>query len=107
KRHGLQIPDVAGWMGSGLDTARKFRNIHAYPIIQTKNDLMDFVMGDHMLNGKDLYRISKSMDLEPETDEKRSAIMKALFKRFKNKNARFQKTLRIVPDSILQKYTAQ
>lgn len=44
KSYRMQLPDTVAWMGSGLDTVRKFRNIHAYPIMQTKTELIDFVM---------------------------------------------------------------
>ena len=105
KSYHLQTPSVASWMGSGLDTARQFRNKHAYPLMQTKNDIIDFVMGDYMLNGNDLYRISKTMDLNAEQNETKKRQLKAAFNRFKTKNMAFENSLQLVPDSLLQKYT--
>ena len=32
----LKVPSQASWLGEGLDTARAFRNIHKYPLMQTK-----------------------------------------------------------------------
>ncbi len=63
------IPEQATWMGSGLDTAHAFRNIHAYPLMQTKNDIVDFIMDDYMLHNDDLYKMSDKMYLDPIDNE--------------------------------------
>ncbi len=104
KGYGYKVPDMASWMGAGLDTNRLFRNIHAYPIMQTKTDLIDFVMGNYMLNGDDLFSIKDNMDLVSEKNEAKANEMKSAFSRFKNKNNNFLGTLRILPDSLLQKF---
>ena len=104
KSYHMHLPDTVAWMGSGLDTVRQFRNIHAYPIMQTKTDLIDFVMGDHLLNGNDLYTIESNMDLEPNGDETKKNELRAAFNRYKEKNERFLKSRKVVPDSLLQKY---
>ncbi len=105
KSYGLQVPSTASWMGSGIDTARKFRNRHAYPLMQTKDKIIDFVMGEYMLNGNTLYHISKTMDLDLVQDEIKQRQLQAWFLRFKRKNKEFQNTLQLVPDSLLEKYT--
>jgi uncharacterized sulfatase len=91
-------------MGTGLDTARQFRNTHAYPMIQTKSDIIDFVMGEYMLNGNDLYHINKNIDLEYEQNEAVESRIKAAFNRFKVRNNAFRKNRALVPDSLLQRY---
>jgi uncharacterized sulfatase len=101
----LQIPSLVSWMGSGLDTMRQFRNIHSYPIMQTKTDIIDYVMGDYQLNGNDLFAISANMGLEQEKNEAKPNQMRAAFDKFRNRNQQFLNTLKIVPDSLLQKYT--
>lgn len=104
KGYGLNTPETVSWMGSGLDTVRQFRNTHAYPIMQTKTDLVDFIMGNYLLNGNDLYRINENMDLSPETNEAKTNELKAAFNRYKGKNESFMTSRKIVPDSLLQKY---
>ncbi len=104
KSYGLQVPSVASWMGNGLDTARQFRNKHAYPIMQTKNDLVDFVMGEYLLNGNDLYHIARNMDLEYQPNDLVETQIKTAFTRFKIRNNTFRKNLQLVPDSLLQQY---
>ncbi len=67
--YGLRRPSSSQWMGAGLDTARGFRNIHAYPMMQTKTDLVDFILGDFHLNGTRLFRLTYDMNEQPVTDD--------------------------------------
>ena len=101
KDYHLQIPSSGSWVGSGLDTARTFRNVHAYPLMQTKNDMIDYIMGEHLLNGNDLYRINSNMQLTPEQDEDRAADLKAGFERFRQKNEKMLRDGRLLPDSVI------
>jgi cellulose synthase/poly-beta-1,6-N-acetylglucosamine synthase-like glycosyltransferase/phosphoglycerol transferase MdoB-like AlkP superfamily enzyme len=82
----FKIPEQATWMGSGLDTAHEFRNIHAYPLMQTKNDIVDFIMDEYMLHNDELYKISDKMYLDPVDDKAEKAKLKAAFASFKEKN---------------------
>ena len=106
KSYQMKLPEAAAWMGAGLDTMRQFRNIHAYPIMQTKTEMIDFVMGNYLLNGNDLYSINPNMGLESEKNDTKTNELKAAFNRFKNKNNQFLGNLRIVPDSLLQNFTS-
>lgn len=102
--YGLKIPRQVSWLGAGLDTARQFRNLHAYPIMQTKTDVSDFVKGDYLLSDDKLFRISSNLDLSPETNEAKRAELQAAFNRFRAKNHQVILTQKIVPDSLLQRY---
>ena len=104
RSYGLQMPSAVNWMGTGLDTARQFRNIHAYPLMQTKTDIIDFVMGGYMINGNDLYAINSNMDLTKETNDAESLKLKAAFDKFKFKNNQFLNGSKLVPDSLIEKY---
>ncbi len=104
KTYGMQSPSLVNWMGSGLDTSRSFRNIHAYPLMQTKNDIIDFVMGDYMISANTLFKISSDMNLTQVDDENKLSQLKAAFDLFKRKNDEFIKGKKLVPDSLLQQY---
>jgi uncharacterized sulfatase len=99
----LNVPTIATWVGTGLDTASNFRNVHSYALMQTKNDLIDYVMKDYMLNGDDLYKISNNMGLDPINDDDEKAKLKAAFARFKQKNNKVENAISMVPDSLLIK----
>jgi uncharacterized sulfatase len=105
KQYGLNVPQTASWMGSYMDTARRFRNLHAYPLMQTKNDIIDFVMGDYLLNGRNLYRLDSTFDATPDQTANKKIQLQNAFTRFKEDNKAFIGTLKIVPDSLLEKYT--
>ena len=40
--------------------------------MQTKNDINDFVFGDYMINGNDLFKINTNMDLLGEEDKEKN-----------------------------------
>ncbi|NCI51267.1 sulfatase-like hydrolase/transferase [Sediminibacterium roseum] len=99
--HQITRPSLVSWMGSGLDTAHSFRNVHAYPIMQTKNDLVDFISGEYLLNNGQLFHINAKMELTPETDDAKTKQLKAGYNHFLSKNARFiANPSSILPDSV-------
>ncbi len=100
--YNLKTPTLATWMGQGLDTTSSFRNTQAYPLIQTKNDLVDYIMDEYMLNGNDLYKITNKMGLEPVDDAKRKAKLQDAFARFRQKNNTISSDASMVPDSLLR-----
>ncbi len=104
KDYRLKVPQLVAWMGTGLDTSRSFRNIHAYPIMQTKTELTDFIKGDYLLNSNELYQINNKMGLVPGSNEAKANELMSAFNRFKLKNESFVKSLRLLPDSLLNKY---
>lgn len=100
----MQVPNMASWMGGGLDTSRGFRNIHAYPHMQTKTEINDYVQGKWMINSNVLYRIGDKMELTQEDDPAKANELKSNFDRYLLKNNQFLNTLRILPDSLIQRY---
>jgi uncharacterized sulfatase len=72
--------------------------------MQTKTDLIDFVKGEYMINGNNLFRISSNMDLTPVEDKVKFNELKAAFDLFKRKNEQFIQGKKLVPDSLVQKY---
>jgi cellulose synthase/poly-beta-1,6-N-acetylglucosamine synthase-like glycosyltransferase/phosphoglycerol transferase MdoB-like AlkP superfamily enzyme len=84
----FSMPSKVTWVGSGLDTAATFRNIHAYALMQTKSEINDFVMDDYLLNGDDLFKMSNHMNLDPIADENEKKKLQSAFSRFMQKNDR-------------------
>ncbi|HVT85027.1 MAG TPA: LTA synthase family protein [Chitinophagaceae bacterium] len=102
--YNFQKPTLATWMGSGLDTNRVFENTHMYPLMQTKNDIVDFIMDNYHLNGDDIFSISGDMDEEPIHDNDKHRQLLGEFSQFKNRNEKLIKGLPLLPDSIYSKY---
>ncbi len=104
KSYHMQVPDMASWMGGGLDTSRGFRNTHAYPLMQTKTEIIDYVQGNWMINSNVLYRIGDKMELTPEDNPAKANELKGNFDRYLLKNNQFINNLKILPDSLLLRY---
>jgi len=102
KHCGMRFPGSVAWMGSGLDTARAFRNIHSYPLMRNKNELVDYLDGESFLSNGKLYKISPDMDIEPVDDAQQLTVTEAKFEHFKMVNAFVCSNNRIVPDSVCQ-----
>ncbi|MEY3612720.1 MAG: hypothetical protein RJB14_2442 [Pseudomonadota bacterium] len=64
-RYGWATPATVAWMGTGLDTASEFRNLHALPLQQTKTELSDYISGLNYWGQGRLYRIGDGLQPEP------------------------------------------
>ncbi|RZL50791.1 MAG: LTA synthase family protein [Pedobacter sp.] len=106
KNYRIQSPLETSWMGSGLDTARNFRNIHQYPMIQTKTDLTDFVMGEYHLNGNTLFKLDNQMQEIAVNDDDMLNQIKSKFENFKKRNDKIINGSRILPDTTIKKYSS-
>lgn len=104
RNYNFQRPTLATWMGSGLDTSRGFQNNHMYPLMQTKNDIIDFIMDDFHLNGDNLFSIKDNMGEEPIQDDDKKRQLMGEFNLFKNRNQKFINGSPLLPDSIYSKY---
>ena len=104
-KYNLKIPTEAQWMGGGLDTSTAFRNIHSYPFKQVKNeDLSDFMKEEYFLNDINLFRIYKSMDIEPENNVSKQSEVKNALDDFKRRNDMFILSGKLIPDSLAIKW---
>jgi hypothetical protein len=84
--YGLHAPREATWLGTGLDTERAFRNLHAIPLKQTKTELSDFVSGTVYLAQDRLYALSDGMALDRAQDDAALAKARAQFHAFEAAN---------------------
>lgn len=100
----IKVPSQSIWMGTGLDTARNFRNIHQYPLIQTKTDMLDFVTGAYHLNGSTLFKLDNEMQETVVKDDNVFNQLKSAFDKFKKKNTKVAAGAKLMPDSLLINY---
>ncbi len=100
----LNLPTGASWLGDGLDTARSFRNIHSYPLIQTKTAMVDFIQGDYHLNGNQLFKLGVDLVETPIQDDEKFKQLSSAFDNFKRKNDKISNGGKLLPDSIIKKY---
>ncbi|MGJ7031739.1 LTA synthase family protein [Niabella hirudinis] len=107
QNYSLQIPSLVSWIGSGLDTARMFRNMHSYPLMQDKNDMVDFVEGNYMIDMNSLFEMNQRLDLVPRDSKELLNRLSGAFDRFKRKNRQIIDGAGLIPDSIYQAYTTE
>ena len=107
KNHQVKVPEVVSFIGRGLDTVRSFRNIHQTPLMQTKTDLVDFIMENYHLNRNDLFELNENMGENLVDDPQKKKAVQAAFQAFKRRNQKLIEGARLIPDSIYKKYTLQ
>ena len=101
----IKGPSLVSWLGQGLDTNRNFENIHNYPLLQTKTDMIDFIMGEYHLNGDNLFKLNAELGEDPLQDDDKLNQLKNAFEQFKRKNLIISSGSHIIPDTIHQHYS--
>jgi len=102
--YSFEKPTLESWIGSGLDTTRAFSNEHQYPLMQTKNDVIDFIQGLSHLNSNSAFSIGPGMDESLANDKETKERLTDAFNRFKVRNEKLIQGGGLIPDSIYQKY---
>jgi uncharacterized sulfatase len=97
----MQAPVQSTFMGSGLDTTRQFRNVHNYPLMRNKNELLDYLYHDYFLSDKTLYRIDDKLNLIPDNDQMMFDKISNLFDEFKQRNNSMLKTKKLIPQNLI------
>ena len=100
----IKTPEKVTWIGSGIDTARFFRNIHRYPLKQTKNNLVNFVSGSFFVDQEVLFSISDKLEIRPVEDPEKLAQIMAEFNDYNLRNKRFLSDKKLIPDSLYRKF---
>jgi cellulose synthase/poly-beta-1,6-N-acetylglucosamine synthase-like glycosyltransferase/phosphoglycerol transferase MdoB-like AlkP superfamily enzyme len=102
--YGLSIPNQAIWMGTGLDTNKAFRNVHSYPLMQTKNEVNNYIHGNLFLDGGTTYLLNENMELQIIESTESAQKINGAFNLFKQKNQVVQKGARLLPDSLIKNF---
>lgn len=98
--YAIKTPKLVTWMGTGLDTEASFRNIHSYPLKQTKVNLVDYVSNEWFLNQGTLYRLNDGFSIEPITNPNTLAELKAKLEKFIVDNDSFSLSGRLAPEDL-------
>lgn len=97
QRYGWATPATVAWMGTGLDTASEFRNLHALPLQQTKTELSDFISGLNYWSQDRLYRIGDGLQPEPMDNPPLQARLRQELAQLKAAMASLNKAERLTP----------
>lgn len=106
-RFRLRTPSTVSWVGSGLDTDPSFRNIHAYPLKHTKNNLIDFISGMSFIDQDVLFTVGRYMDLEPTQNDREKNRLMAEFDEYQSRNNQFIRDRKLIPDTVYEQFRLQ
>ncbi len=93
---------LSTFIGSGLDTARQFRNIHRYPLMRNKNELIDYLYGEYFYSDKTLYKILGDLSIVPLDDKAMENKIENEFADYRRRNSYMLQTKKLIPDSLLK-----
>ena len=92
--------EKTAWMSTGLDTVKKFRNIHTIPIMQNKGSINEMIYKDYLLSNGDLFKINENFDLAKVNDSEMLKTIKDSLTEAKKLNAYLTQKNKIIPNSI-------
>ncbi len=98
KDYGLKTPQQVTWLGTGLDTERSFRNLHALPLKQTKTEMSDFVSGTAYLAQGKLYTLSDGMAVDRADNPQSQSQAQAQFRAFLKANRQAGESAALAPE---------
>lgn len=99
--YGMEKIKYSTFIGSGIDTTRIFRNIHHYPLMRNKNELLDYLYNDYLLADRRLYKIIEDMGLVPIEESYMENIISNEFADFKRRNENMIQTKKLIPENLL------
>lgn len=99
----LQTPGQVTWIGKGLDVGTSSRS-NGLPIMQSKNQLIDFIYGDYHIADGQLYKLDEHLIEEPIPTASARAMIINHFDTFKRKNKDFNIKKALLPDSVFTDY---
>ena len=100
---GLGMPDSVHWLGSQMDTARSFRNIHSIPLMKNKNQLNDYIGGHYFLSGDNLYKLREGLRLEKIGNPDIKDSLKKHLREYKAKSRYALNNNKLYPGSAAEK----
>lgn len=105
--YAVKTPKEVAWVGSGLDTARVLRNIHKYPLKQSRSSLHNYISGLNFIDQEQLFTVSDNMHVTPVENEKVFKRLQREFAYYKMQNSKFNRELQLIPDSLYTQFMAK
>lgn len=99
----LHTPEQVTWIGRGLSEGPSNRSI-GMAMMQSKNQLIDFVYGNYHLSDGHLYKLDAKLGEEPLSDAAIQEVITHRFDVFKRANRVFYTRKQVIPDSVYAGY---
>ncbi len=88
------------WMSTGLDTVKKFRNIHTIPIMQNKGSINELIYKDYLYSNGDLFKIDENFSISKINDPEMMKVVEDTLTESKKLNAYLTQKNKIIPNAI-------
>lgn len=98
----LKTPAQVTWIGQGLDKGVSAKG-EGIAMMQSKNQLADFVRGNYHLSEGQLYQLDGTLNEDVASDAAKEEMSKR-FELFKRKNKLFYTQKQLLPDSVYSNY---
>ncbi|MCD9085514.1 LTA synthase family protein [Stenotrophomonas sp. SY1] len=98
--YGLKRPQKTAWLGTGLDMAESFRNVHQLPLKQTKTSAMEYLADRWWLRDGKLYELQDGMHLVPAADAAARDWVVGRLQRYQQANAGFMEQQALTPEGV-------
>jgi len=99
-KYNIRTRSVAAWMGSGIDTAAEFRNLHALPFILNNKEIVEYLNRSLLLNREYLFGILPGLWLKDTSDQTAQLRMNEELADFKTLNTYVTRQNKLVPPEI-------
>ncbi|MFC5683981.1 sulfatase-like hydrolase/transferase [Flavobacterium sp. MAHUQ-51] len=96
--------EKTAWMSTGLDTEKRFRNIHSIPIMQNKGVINDLIYKDYLYSNGELFKIDENFETKKISDSEMMQTIEANMLEAKKLNAYLTQKNKIIP-KYLQIYS--
>lgn len=93
--------EKTAWMSSGLDTVKRFRNIHTIPIMQNKGVINELIYKDYLYSNGDLFQIDQNFETTKISDNDMLKTIENTLLETKKLNAYLTQKNKIIPKSLL------
>jgi tetratricopeptide (TPR) repeat protein len=88
------------WLGTPIDTTRRFRSTRSMPLMRNKNQLVDYLHRGYYLAEDQLYRVQEGLRLAPVSDVKKRRELRRRLARFKTINQYVTKEDRLYSSTV-------
>lgn len=104
KSYQVKIPKQNSFIGTGLDTARAFRNTHQYAFMQTKEGVNALIQGNYFLEQESFFELNSNFSLTTISDETIKSKLKTTLEQIKQRNQKIATGAKLIPDSTYYKF---
>ncbi len=95
----INTPSTITWVGRGFSADSEI-NKAGIPMMQSKNQLIDFVSEKYYIHDGQLFTL-KDMEEDPSNDAAAMGKINGRFNQYKSMNAQFYSTKKLMPDSVM------